>query len=64
MIECVQAGDGIGHGGQHASKTCEAARIYLTGGAVEGSVLLGARHLLSLLNDAIQHAEHPVFGCR
>ncbi len=24
---CVQAGDGIGHGGQHASKTCGAASI-------------------------------------
>ena len=45
-------------------KGCEAARIYLTGGAVEGSVLLGPGTFYRCLNDAIQHAEHPVFGCR
>jgi hypothetical protein len=48
----------------NASKECEAARIYLTGGAAEGSVLLGPGAFYRCLNDAIQHAEHPVFGCR
>jgi len=32
---CVQAGDGIGHSGQDASKAREPASIYPTGGTVE-----------------------------